>query len=82
MDGKLDYEDSSDDEEVELLLPRKGADERDPPGAGIRDVLEASGTQREDWFHMEPLHGVRPKWNGRDDPQWCLGFWKQKPQEV
>ena len=31
-DGKLNYEDSSDDEEVKLLLHRKGADERDPPG--------------------------------------------------
>ena len=62
-DGKLDFEESSDDEEVALLLPRKGADASDPPGADIRDVLEASGTQREDWFHMEPLHGARPKWN-------------------
>ena len=24
---------------------------------------EGSGTQREDRFHMEPLHGARPKWN-------------------
>ena len=31
--------------------------------ADIRDVPEASGTHREDWFHMEPLHGARPKWN-------------------
>ena len=60
-DGKLDYEDSSDDEEVKLLLPRKGADERDPLGADIRGVPEASGTQQ-DWFHTEPLHGARPKW--------------------
>ena len=27
-DGKLDFEESSDDAEVELLLPRNGADER------------------------------------------------------
>ena len=33
-DGKLDFEESSDDEEVELLLPWKGADERDPRCAG------------------------------------------------
>ena len=59
-DGKLE---SSDDAEVELLLPRKGADEHDPPGVDIRDVPEASDTQREDWFHMEPLHRARPKWN-------------------
>ena len=32
---------------------------------------EASGTQREDWLHMEPLHGARPKWN-----------WAGRPPEV
>ena len=62
-DGKLDFEESSDDTEVELLLPRKGANERCPPGADIRDVPEASGTQRENWSHMEPLNGARPKCN-------------------
>ena len=67
-DGKLDYEDSSDDEEVKLLLLRKGADERDPPVADIQDVPEVSGTQREDWFHTEPLHGARPKWNRAGRP--------------
>ena len=67
-DGKLDFEESSDDEEIALLLPRKGADAREPPGADIRDVPEASGTQREDWFHMEPLHGARPKWNQAGQP--------------
>ena len=67
-DGKLDFEESWDDGEVALLLPRKGADERDSPGADIRDVPEALGTQREDWFHMEPLHGARPKWNQTGRP--------------
>ena len=63
-DGKLNYEDSSDDEEVKLLLHRKGADERDPLGGDIRDVPEASGTQREEWFlTTEPLNGARTKWN-------------------
>ena len=57
-DRKLDFEESLDDEEVTLLLPRKDANERDLPGADIRDVPEASGTQREDWVHMEPLHGA------------------------
>ena len=61
-DGKLDFEESSDDTEVELLLPRKGADEHDPPGADIRDVPEAWGPQR------EPLHGARPKWNRAGRP--------------
>ena len=35
--GKLDYRDSTDDEEVRLLPHRKGADEPDPPGSEIRD---------------------------------------------
>ena len=84
-DGKLDYEDSSDDGEVELLLPWKGADERNLPGADIRDFPEASGNQREDWFQMESMHGARPKWNRAGRPQWCLRsleFLKQKLQEV
>ena len=55
-DGKLNYEDSWDDEEVELLPHRKGADEPDPPGADIRDVPEASGTQREEWLLMRLSH--------------------------
>ena len=67
-DGKLDYEDSSDDEEFKLLLHRKGADERNAPGADIRDMPEASGTQREDWFLTEPLNGARPKWNQAGRP--------------
>ena len=46
-----------------LLLPRKGANEHGPPGADIRDVPEVSGTQREDWSHLEPLNGAQPKWN-------------------
>ena len=63
-DGKLNYEDSSDDEEVKLLPNRKGADEPDLPGADIRDVPKASGTQREEWLPTtESLHGARPKWN-------------------
>ena len=72
-DGKLDYEDSSDDEEVELLLPRKGADERDLPVADIRDVTEASGTQREDWFHMEPALGSTEMEPGGTTPSGACG---------
>ena len=67
-DGKLNYEDSFDDEEVKLLLHRKGADERDPPGADIQNVPETSGTQQEDWFLTEPLNGARPKWNREGRP--------------
>ena len=69
--GKLDYKDSSDDEEVKFLSHRKGADEPDPPGADIRDEPEASDSQRDEWLlRMESLHGARPKWNKGGDPQW------------
>ena len=34
-----------------MLLPRKDADERDTPGADIRDVPEASSTLLEDWLY-------------------------------
>ena len=68
-DGKLNHEDSSDDEEVKLLPHRKGVDEPDLPGADIRDVPEASGTQREEWLlTTEPLLGARPKWNTAGQP--------------
>ena len=73
--GKLDYKDSSDDEEVKLL-------------PHIRDVREASDTLRDEWLlKTEPLHGARPKWHGGGggDLQWCpnrLGFWTQKPLGV
>ena len=64
---KLDYRDSSDDEEVRLLPHRKGADEPDPPGSDIREGPNASDTQRDEWLlKTEPLQGARPKWNGSD----------------
>ena len=65
-DGKLDYEDSSDDEEVMLLLHRKGADERDPLGADIRDVPEAG-------FLQSLSMGLGRNGTGRGDPQWLAG---------
>ena len=62
-DRKIDFEDLTDDEEVALNLPRKGAEERDPPGKEIRDspgatVSGAPATQQKEWFRMEPLHGA------------------------
>ena len=64
----MDFEDLTDDEEVVLNLPRKGAEERDSPGEEIRDLSGATSSgapvaQQEEWFRMEPLHGARPKWN-------------------
>ena len=81
--GKLDYKDSSEHEEVKLFSHSKGADEPDPPGADIRDVPEASGTQRDEWLlRTEPLQGARPKWIKGGDPQWYpsrQGAWTMKP---
>ena len=65
----MDLEDSTDDEEVALNLPREGAGERDPPGEEIRDLpgATASGapvTQQEVWFWMNGApNGARPKLN-------------------
>ena len=72
-DVELDFEDSSDDTEVELILPRKGADERGLPGAEIRDVSETLGTQQDDWSHMGTLLGARPKWNWAGRPSGVMG---------
>ena len=72
--GELDYRDSSDGEEVKLLLHRKGADGPDPPGEDICEVPEASDTQWDEGLpKTEPLQGARPKWNkggGGGDLQW------------
>ena len=71
-DVELDFEESLDDTEVELILPRKGADERGLPGEEIRDVPEALGTQQDDWSHMGTLLGARPKWNRAGRPSGVL----------
>ena len=67
-DRNLDLEDSMNDEEVELNLPREGAGERDPPWEEIRVLpgATASGapvTQQEEWYRMEHPNGARLKWN-------------------
>ena len=62
--GKVDYKGSLDDEEIELLLHRKGADGTDPLRAYICDMPETSDTQRDEWLlKTEPLQGGRPRWN-------------------
>ena len=62
--GKVDCKGSLDDEEIELLLHRKGADGTDPLGAYICDMPETSDTQRDEWLlKTEPLQGGRPRWN-------------------
>ena len=67
--GKLDYRDSTDDEEVRLLPHRKGADEPDPPGSEIRDGPNTSDTQQDEWLlKTVPLQGARLKWNKGERP--------------
>ena len=62
--GKVDYKESSDDEEVELFSRRKSAGGTDPPGVDIRDMPEVSDAQRDEWlFKTEPLQGARPRWD-------------------
>ena len=70
---KLDLEDATDDEEVELNLPREGAGERDPPGKEVRDLPRATAsgapvTQQEEWYRLEPPNGDRLKWNRPGQP--------------
>ena len=66
---KLDYRDSTDDEEVKLLPHRRGMDEPDPPGSDIRDGPNTSDAQRDEWLlKTEPLQGARPKWNIGERP--------------
>ena len=61
---KLDYRDSTDDEEFKLLPHREYMDEPDPPGSDIRDGPNTSDTQRDEWLlKTEHLQGARPKLN-------------------
>ena len=71
-DVELDFDESSEDTEVELILPRKGADERGLPGAEIRDGPEVLDTQQDDWSHIDFIWGLYLELGrngtGRDDP--------------
>ena len=62
-DVELDFEESSDDTEVDLILPRRGVDGRSLPGAWIREVQEMLSIQQDDWSHMGTPLGARPDWN-------------------
>ena len=70
-DGKLNYEDSSNDEEVKLLPHRKGADEPDLPGEisemcrRHRTLSEINGCLRRSLFLGLGGSGI-----GRGDLQW------------
>ena len=63
----IDFEDMTDDEEVELNLPREDAVERDPPGEDVRylpgaTASGASVTKLEELYRLEPPNGTQPKW--------------------
>ena len=78
-DGKLNYEDYSDNEEVKLLPYRKGADEPDLSGQ-ISEMCERNGCLRRSLFLGLGRSGI-----GRGDLQWYpnrLGPWTLKPQGV
>ena len=69
-DGKLDFEESSDDTEVEFLLPRKGSNERDPPD--IRGYPRCAGgvgySAGGTGFIWSLCMGLGRNGTGRDDP--------------
>ena len=59
--SKLDYRDSTDDEEVRLLSHRRGMGEPDQPGSDIRDGPNTSDTQRDEWLiktERSPFRGL------------------------
>ena len=63
----IDFENLTDDGEVELNLSRDDAMERDPPGEDVWDLPAATasgaaGTNQEKWYWLEPPNGARPKW--------------------
>ena len=70
---EIDFGDTTDDEEVELNLPREEAVERDPLGEDARDIpgvtsSGASVTKQEELYRLEPPNGARPKWNRQGRP--------------
>ena len=65
-DRNLDFEESSDDEEVALLL--RGRLLMSAICGGQISEMCRKGAQREEWFHMEPLHEAWPKWNQAGRP--------------
>ena len=66
---KLDYRNFMGDEEVTLLHHKRDLNVPDNPGLDVRDGLETSDTQREDWLLLtEPLHGARPRRTATERP--------------
>ena len=71
----IDFGDMTDDEEVELNLPREEAVERDPPGEDTRDLpgatsSEASTTKQEELYRLEPRMGLDRNGTVRDGHFW------------
>ena len=65
----LNYKDFMDDKEVTLLHHKRDMNVPDIPGSDVRDGLDTSDTQREDWLlQTEPLHGARPRRMTRERP--------------
>ena len=57
----LNYKYFMDDEEVTLLHHKRDMNVPDIPGSDVRDGLDTSDTQQEDWLlQTEPLHGLVP----------------------
>ena len=66
---RLDYRNLMDDEDFTLLHHKRDMNVPDNPGSDLRDGLDTSDTQREDWLlQTEPLHGARPRRTTRERP--------------
>ena len=75
-----------DDEEVTLLHHKRDMNAPDIPGSDIRDGLDTSDTQQEDWLlQTEPLHGARPRRMIKERPPLIedhTGLCTWRPREV
>ena len=66
---KLDCRNFMVDEEVTLLHHKRDMNVPDIPGLDVRDGLDTSDTQREDWLlQTEPIHGACPRRMTRERP--------------
>ena len=66
---KLDNRNFMDDEELALLHHKRDMNVPDNPGLDVRDGLDTTDTQQEDWLlQTEPLHGANPRRTATERP--------------
>ena len=68
-DGSVEFETTTDDEEVTIPSQDKYKKVPDIPISDIRDEQTLSNTQQEDWLlPTELMYGARPRQTGRERP--------------